>query len=133
MSKEDADHLFVPEDIKILAEAKVLKSNTVYQDCMDLVQGFFAVKEIVETGKYKNRDTGDQVEISRRRKTMHPAAIEQGREGPIDTDDRFHDMIKTFVDENDGKARSIAMACFSAFRAYKDMAVWFDDVCSVYP
>jgi len=51
----------------------------------------------------------------------------------FDNDDRFHDEMKEFVDENKDDIQSIAKDCFNVFKMYKELAIYFDDARSVYP
>lgn len=116
-----------------------MKSYTVYQECIELVQGFYGLREICETGTYKNK------KMLRRRKTMAPGmrprpdddAADSGKEkeneAPIDSDDRFHDAMQAFVDDNFSLAQGIAKEVFEVFSVYKDLALFFDDLDSVWP
>lgn len=133
MPPKDCAALFTTEDIALLAKAKGLKSFTVYQDCMELVQGFHGVKGICETGRYTSRSTGSQVKIERRRKTIAPMQATLHKEAPLDPDDRFHEKMKAFVDRNMETVQKVAQACFGAFQGYKELGVFFDDLDSVYP
>jgi len=134
MKKEDVDALFKPEDVKILARAKAMKTYPVYQECMELVQGFFGVQEIYKTGNYISRTTGAPVKIERRRKTLCPGSQDNDeRDAPIDTDDRFHEVMKRFVDTHSKHTQEIGKSCYRTFEAYKDLAIWFDDLGNVWP
>jgi hypothetical protein len=143
MQPEDVQQLFCEEDLKLLSKAKGQKScYYIYQDCIELVQGFFGVREICETGKYKSRsNNGREVKMERRRKTMatRPASLDEAaepgkeNEAPIDSDDRFHDAMKAFVDSNLKEANSLAKGSFAVFKIYKDLAFFFDDVNSLWP
>lgn len=126
---EKAAEAFSEEDVLLLSKAKALKSHTVYHDCVELVQSFHGMREIVETGRYTSRSTGAQVRIERRRKTILPSQ----REAPLDDDDRFHERMRAFVDEHLEGVTGIASACYEIFESYKNFAIWFDDLSSVYP
>ncbi|CAK9076280.1 unnamed protein product [Durusdinium trenchii] len=128
MKPEMSAALFPDEDLKALSAAKSLKSYTVYQDCAELTEGFFALREICETGKYQS-NTGEKVKIERRRMTKAP----RDKEETIDSDDCFHSVIQAFVEKNEDKINQIASGCFAAFRMYKEKALFFDDLGSVYP
>jgi len=139
MRPADAERLFSIEDVALLARAKAMRSNTVYEDCMELVQGFQAVRDICETGNYRCRSTGAQVKMVRRRITLLPSArpasdsaSSSPREAPIDVDDRFHEHMALFVRCHAEATQRIATGCCQAFQLYKDLAVFFDDG-SVYP
>merc|ERR1712216_24631 len=54
-------------------------------------------------------------------------------EAPIDSDDSFHDVMKAFVDSNLAEARIIAKGCFNVFKVFKELAIFFDDVNSLWP
>lgn len=131
MRPNDVNQLFAAEDTSLLARAKTLTSSMVHQDSMELVQSFYGVREICETGTYKNRDTGVQVKIERRRKTRGPSA--SAPESQIDADDLFHDHMEEFVEDRTKDVQSVAAGCCSVFQMYKELAVFFDDVASVYP
>jgi len=128
MKPEMAAKLFPDEDLRILSTAKSTKSFTVYQDCAELTQGFFALREICETGKYQS-GKGEKVKIERRRMTKAPL----DREECIDLDDCFHSVMKDFVERNEGKVNQITRGCYSVFVLYKEKALFFDDLASVYP
>jgi len=138
MQPEDVRDLFTADDIALLHKAKALKSYIVYQDCVELVQGFYGLREICETGNYKSRG-GTLVEMKRRRKTMvqrpKPEEVDSEKENepPIDTDDRFHEAMKVFVESNVDAAQGIAQGVFEAFKIYKELAFFFDDLASVWP
>jgi len=133
MSREDAAKLFTDQHIDALGKAKNMRSYTVYQDCLELTQSFFRVRDIIEIGKYTSCSTGAQVKMEKRRMTMKPASCPKEVEAPIDTDDRFHDHIKSFVNGHLDEAKAIVRGCYSAFQCYKDLAVYLDDMGSVYP
>jgi len=147
LSREESMELFTERDIQLLTKAKALKSFTVYQDCTELLQGFSGVREICQSGSYK------RVRMERRRVTMAPSkrrpkepkeefaeAEEQPTGGakntnvaPVDADDCFHEMIAAFTASHQDEVNNIARGCYGAFSAYKDLAVFFDDLDSVYP
>jgi len=140
MEPEDAQQLFTKEDRAILNGAKTLRSHGVYQECMELVQSFYGLREICETGNYKG-NSGKEVKMERRRKTMVPGARpakeapDSGKENesPLDSDDCFHDTMKAFVELNFKAARGVADEVFSVFKLYKDLGIFFDDLSSVWP
>ncbi|CAJ1334582.1 unnamed protein product [Effrenium voratum] len=127
MTPESASGLFSEEDLKLLTAARATKSYTVYQDCTELTQGFYAIREMCETGKYKSA-TGERVKMERRRMTK--AA---GDEEAIDTDDCFHSVLQAFVEKYDKRVQSVAQGCYCAFIVYKEQALFFDDLGTVYP
>jgi hypothetical protein len=136
MLPEDAEQLFTAEDRAVLGKAKSTMSYSVYKDSIELVQGFYGVREICETGNYK------KIKMERRRKTMAPRsapspdeAADSGKENeaPIDIDDKFHDAMKAFVDRNFRDAQGIAEGCLNVFHLYKNLALFFDDFASVWP
>jgi len=55
------------------------------------------------------------------------------REECIDSDDCFHSVMKDFVERNEGKVNQITRGCYSVFVLYKEKALFFDDLASVYP
>lgn len=128
MKPEMASQLFPDEVLKKLSAAKSMKSFTVYQDCAELTHGFFALREICETGRYQSGKR-EKVKIERRRMTKAPL----DREESIDLDDHFHSVIQAFVEKNEHKVDQITKGCLSAFVLYKEKALFFDDLGSVYP
>lgn len=134
----EAEALFTSEDIALLNKAKVLKSHTVHQDCQELVEGFYGLRDICDTGNYKSR-SGSGVKMERRRKTIVPgsrpdeANSSKENEAPIDTDDRFHDTMKEFVDENLDTVSRITEGWYKVFTIYKELGKFFGDVNAVYP
>eukprot|EP00930_Biecheleria_cincta_P073181 TRINITY_DN604_c3_g1_i1.p1 TRINITY_DN604_c3_g1~~TRINITY_DN604_c3_g1_i1.p1 ORF type:complete len:784 (-),score=203.30 TRINITY_DN604_c3_g1_i1:46-2397(-) len=135
MPAMDAAAIFTEEDVLLLSRAKVMKSFTVYQDCNELVQGFHAVRAVCENSSYKSTVTGEQIVMERRRKTlaMKEKAPETEIEASIDTDDWFHECVKAFVDGNMNRVSIMSRACLATFCIYKELAVFFEDVNSVYP
>jgi len=139
MSRDDVEQLFVVEDIALLAAAKSIKTINVKEDCLELVQGFYGVREICETGNYKSRSNSVKVKMEHKRKSVcpgsRPAREVNGEDGetPIDDDDHFHDEMKAFVENNLEATQRLAADCFGVLRKYKDLALWLDDVNFVYP
>jgi len=131
MSRDDARALFNTEDLALLQAAKSLKTHKVYQDSVELVQGIYAVQQICETGNYTCPETGQAVKIERRRKSVTPATADW--EPVVDTDDCFHDVMKEFVAESLEDAEDIAEGAFNLILTYKELALYFDDLNSVYP
>jgi len=141
MEPKEAEQLFTPEDIALLLKAKALKSYTVHQDCQELVEGFYGVRDICETGAYKG-SSGQGVKMERRRKTMVPgmrpapdkeADSTKENEAPIDTDDCFHEIMKEFVDANVDEVKIITEGWWKVMSTYKDLGNFFCDLNSVYP
>eukprot|EP00933_Yihiella_yeosuensis_P035866 TRINITY_DN29501_c0_g1_i1.p1 TRINITY_DN29501_c0_g1~~TRINITY_DN29501_c0_g1_i1.p1 ORF type:complete len:791 (+),score=216.56 TRINITY_DN29501_c0_g1_i1:88-2460(+) len=136
MSPEDSAAMFVHEERKLLARVKAMKSRTVYQDCTELCQNFQGLQEICDTGKFKSSFTGAMVKMERRRKTMAPGAprdSDDEEEATLDSDDLFHEKMKAFVKAEEGDVGKIGKACHALFSKYKDLAIFFDDLHSVYP
>lgn len=133
MSSEDAAALFSAEEVTFLARGKAIKSFSVYKDCCELVQGFYAVREICETGRYTS-SSGTKVAIEKRRKTrLHRIEQEAEEDASIDSDDLFLENIQAFVRSNEESVRSIGRGLSGAFHAYKELGVLFGDLNSVYP
>jgi len=142
MQPQEAEELFTSEDIALLNKAKVMKSNTVHQDCQELVEGFYGVRDICDTGNYKSQS--GRVKMERRRKTVVPSArptpatldeadSSKENEAPIDTDDCFHEKMKEFVDENLESVNCITTRWYTVFTIYKDLGNFFGDLNAVYP
>jgi len=137
MQPSEAEALFTSEDIALLNKAKVLKSHTVHQDCQELVEGFYGLRDICDTGNYKSRS--GRVKMERRRKTIVPgsrpdeADSSKENEAPIDTDDCFHDTMKEFVEENLDIVSCITEEWYYVFTVYKELGKFFGDVNAVYP
>lgn len=144
MDPQDAEDLFNPEDVGVLQAAKALKTHKVYQDCVDLAQGLYGVHQICETGKYTCPATGEAVRMQRRRKSLPSSAAEAATEqqpwhppetpgGPVDVDDRFHEVMQDFVDQNLEKGEDVAEGALNMILDYKELALYFEDLRSVYP
>lgn len=141
MSSEDAQELFTAEDISLLRGAKVSGTAKVCDDCRELAQGLYGVKQICESGEYRSSSTGQSVKMQRRRKTLDPQAAaaalhgmsQEPQEPAIDTDDCFHEVMHKFVDENVDKADDIVVECHKMLLFYKELALFFDDLNNVYP
>jgi len=134
VARKDPAELFTAEETSLLQRASMLKTHKVYSDCVELAQGIYAVQQICETGKYTRPNTSETVRIERRRKSI-PAqlAAEDRPEPTLDTDDRFYDMLHRFVEESLGEAEDIAEGAFEVILTYKELALYFDDLKSVYP
>lgn len=61
--------------------AKTLRAFGVYDQCETLVASLAEVEKVVETGEYRNKDTGMLVAVEKRRLTMMPEKV--------DRDDQF--------------------------------------------
>lgn len=140
MSQRDADALFDAEDRSLLQEAKVLKTDKVFTDCLELLQGLYGVQQICDTGKYVRPENGLVVTIERRRKSLPPqppsAAGESPSEdevGAVDSDDLFHEVMEEFVSSNLKAAEDLAEGACGLMLLYKELAIYFDDVRNVYP
>mmetsp|Transcript_34939 Transcript_34939/g.92262 ORF Transcript_34939/g.92262 Transcript_34939/m.92262 type:complete len:1160 (-) Transcript_34939:55-3534(-) len=142
VSRRDASELFNTEDLQLLQKAKNIKTDKVYQDCVELAHGIYCVQAICETGVYNCTETGHTVRMERRRKSipattigsLTPSSSPQDLHEPaLDTDDRFHEVLKAFVDENLSDAEDLAEGAFQVILTYKELALYFDDLHSVYP
>lgn len=136
MSRADAKELFTDEDIAALGGAKALGTAKVRDDCLELAQGLYGVKQIMESGEYTSQSTGQAVKIEKRRKTMpsRPVALsDDGQDCDIDTDDCFHEVMQNFVDSHVENADDIVVECHKMLLMYKELALFFDDLNSVYP
>jgi len=75
--------------------------------------------------------------MERRRKTVKGSSESMQLlcrdDAPIDTDDRFHEIMRAFVDARQEDVSEIEQSCLGAFQAYKDLALFLDDPASVYP
>jgi len=115
-------------------KAKVLKTHKVYQDSVEIAQGIYGVQQICETGKYTCPTTGQAVRIERRRKTLprSPLDLDNG-EPAVDTDDRFHEVMHEFVEQHLQASEDVAESALNMILTYKELALFFDDLNSVYP
>lgn len=136
MSQRDADALFDAEDRSLLQEAKVLKTDKVFADCLELLQGLYGVQQICDTGKYVRPENGLVVTIERRRKSLPPQPGQsptEDEEGAVDSDDLFHEVMEEFVSNNLKAAEDLAEGACGLMLLYKELAIYFDDVRNVYP
>jgi len=141
MSREDAQDLFTDDDIALLRSAKALGTSKVCDECRELAQGLYGVKQICESGEYTCQSTGHSVRMERRRKTLPPRAaalalsgeVQEPQEPAIDTDDCFHQVMQNFVDSHADEADEIAVECHKMLLLYKELALFFDDLNNVYP
>lgn len=132
MSREDLRTLFNADDLMLLQKAKVLKTHKVYQDSVEIAQGIYGVQQICETGKYTCPTTGQAVQIERRRKTLPRSPIGHG-EPAVDTDDCFHEVMREFVEKHLQASEDVAESALNMILTYKELALFFDDLNSVYP
>lgn len=133
VSRSDARDLFDTDDLALLQSAKALRTHKVYQECVELAQGIYGVQDICETGNYTCPATGEAIKIERRRKSLTPQTLGLQLPPEVDSDDCFHEVLKGFVDESLGIAEDIAEGAFEAILTYKELALYFDDLHSVYP
>jgi len=132
MRREEMQALFEADDIMLLQKAKALKTHKVYQDSVEIAQGIYGVQQICETGKYTCPATGQAVQIERRRKTLPPSTRGHG-EPAVDTDDCFHDVMREFVEQHLQASEDVAESALNMILTYKELALFFDDLSSVYP
>jgi hypothetical protein len=136
MDPEDAQALFDADDIATLQSASALKTDKVIQDALELTKGVYGVQTIFsETGLYVD-SSGQEVRINRRRRSVvgRPGADLMDNEAPeIDTDDCFHEVMQAFVRESLQSAEDISEGALDAGLTYKELALFFDDLKSVYP
>lgn len=117
------------EEMRVLKEAKSSKIGLVYAEIVLLKSSFDAARDVCEKGSY-TRNGAAPVKMERRRKTRDPSSQEAER---FDDDDTFHEHMKQFVDRYEEQVKLISGHCGEALRAYEDLAIFFDDVASVYP
>jgi len=134
MPAQLARELFTEDDIAMLRSAKALGTAKVRDDCLELAQGLYGVKQICESGEYTCQSTGQSVKIEKRRKTMpsRPLAADN-LDTDIDTDDCFHEVMQTFLDLHVEEADDIVVECHQMLLKYKELALFFDDLNNVYP
>lgn len=130
MSREDASNLFNDADIALLHGAKTLGTDKVVQESFELAKGLFGVQALCKDGQYASPSTGEAVTMERRRMSHAPPSEQ---EAAIDTDDRFHEVMETFVADNLSAAEDLVEYSFDTILTYKELAVYFDDLKSVYP
>jgi len=128
MTPSAAAALFTDTDVKLLAKARAMKSFTVYQDCTELTQGFQAIREICQTGRYQNTTTGEKVKMERRRMTKASREAEE----TIDANDTFHNAMQAFVGKYERQVAAVEQGCYCSFIMYKEQALFLGDL-SVYP
>eukprot|EP00439_Symbiodinium_sp_Y106_P037706 s3819_g4.t1 len=126
MTPSAAAALFTDTDVKLLAKAKAMKSFTVYQDrrgarclllpdCTELTQGFQAIREICQTGRYQNTTTGEKVKMERR---MTKASREA--EETIDANDTFHNAMQAFVGKYERQEQALFLGDLSVYPPPKE-------------
>eukprot|EP00929_Paragymnodinium_shiwhaense_P003723 TRINITY_DN104347_c0_g1_i1.p1 TRINITY_DN104347_c0_g1~~TRINITY_DN104347_c0_g1_i1.p1 ORF type:complete len:902 (-),score=273.03 TRINITY_DN104347_c0_g1_i1:96-2744(-) len=130
MKPDEAASLFSLEDQAMLSKAKTLKTYTVYQDCQDLASTFQGIKALADTGKLKTRN-GKEVPIEKRRRTM--AKSGPVAEAEFDDDDVFIEHFKGFVRHHVGEVQAVSHGLLRVLELYKDLAIFFEDLASVWP
>eukprot|EP00929_Paragymnodinium_shiwhaense_P039739 TRINITY_DN20839_c0_g1_i1.p1 TRINITY_DN20839_c0_g1~~TRINITY_DN20839_c0_g1_i1.p1 ORF type:complete len:854 (-),score=285.55 TRINITY_DN20839_c0_g1_i1:152-2713(-) len=145
MEPSDADALFDERDQALLQRASALKTDKVIQDALELTKIFYSVQALFgETGKYTCPVTGQGISIERRRRSvvMRPPSerLQEQQpstasvlEGDLDENDKFHEVLETFVQENLDSAEDVAERAWEAGLTYKELAIYFDDLKSVHP
>jgi len=135
MHREDADALFTAEDTALLHSAKVCTTHKVYQDSLELMGGIYSVQQICTKGCFTCAETGQEVRIERRRKTMcdRPYEASNEEEPEIDGDDDFHEVMQEFVDAHLESVEENLLTAGEMILTYKELAIYFDDLRSVYP
>lgn len=130
LSPQEVESLFTREDLSRLQEAAIRKTHKVYSDCIEVAQGLYGVQNICQTGMYV-RPSGEAIAIQRRRRTL-PARSSKD-EGDVDDDDLFFDVMTQFVNENLQAVEDLSERAFNLILLYKELAIYFDDLRSVYP
>lgn len=115
------DKLIDPSTIEDLNKAKLARSFTVHQLCMQFLDGFRQIQKLVETGKYKNCD----IPIDSR-----PCGLEA--EGSLEGDIFFKNM-RTFVETRKAQADELALLCKEVYEKYRAFGHYIDDSKYVYP
>lgn len=128
---QEVESLFTREDFTELQEAAIRKTHKVYSDCIEVAQGMYSVQNICQTGTYV-RPSGEAIAIQRRRRTL-PARSSTKDEGDVDDDDLFFEVMTEFVNENLQTAEDLSERAFNLILLYKELAIYFDDLRSVYP
>eukprot|EP00392_Amoebophrya_sp_AT5.2_P015742 g15958.t1 len=105
--------------------AKTLRAFGVYDQCETLVASLAEVEKVVETGEYRNKDTGMLVAVEKRRLTMMPEKV--------DRDDQFQRVMGDFVEKAKERAAQISVYACNVFGTYKELGVFFDDTASLWP
>jgi len=131
LSPQEVECLFTQEDLRRLQEAAIRKTHKVYSDCIEVAQGLYGVQNICQTGMYV-RPSGEAVAIQRRRRTL-PARSDRKDEGDVDDDDLFFEVMTQFVNENLQAVEDLSERAFNLILLYKELAIYFDDLRSVYP
>jgi len=144
MSKSDPGPLFDDQEMALLQHAKILRTHKVFQDVVDLVQGMYGARNVCEIGQYTCPETRTTVKIERRRTSLPAKAHAMAARSPsqaaspdgealVDSNDRFFEVLRAFVEENLTEVESIAEGAFQVMLTYKELAVYFGDLQSVYP
>mmetsp|Transcript_99683 Transcript_99683/g.177460 ORF Transcript_99683/g.177460 Transcript_99683/m.177460 type:complete len:824 (+) Transcript_99683:82-2553(+) len=138
MSPEDASTLFNEKDVAVLQKAAVLRTHKVYTDCVEIAQGLSGVQQICHNGQYVCPETGQAVTIERMARfqpqSMTPnSAGDSSDDGAVDDDDHFHKVMEEFVEANREAAEDLGEKAFNLILMYKELAIYFDDMRSVYP
>lgn len=130
LSPQEVELLFNNEDLALSQEAAIRKTHKVFSDCIEVAQGLYSVQNICQTGMYV-RPSGEAVAIHRRRRTLPARSAKD--EGDVDDDDLFFEVMHQFVSENLQAAEDLSEGAFNMVLLYKELAIYFDDLRSVYP
>jgi len=131
MPLQDTNDFFSDEDEALLRDAKKKTAYKVYEDGCELVHKLADLKHVCDTGNYIEPHTKKPVKIENRRLTV--SSKTPNAEARIDRNDRFHQVMKEFVEENLPTVRSVQKDCMQFMLLYKELAIFFEALGEVYP
>jgi hypothetical protein len=114
MPPEEAQKLFVDGDVVLLRNAAALGTRKVVDECKELALGLYGVKNM-----------GDGSE--------HDACGFNHINNQQAVDDPFRRSMRSFVDLHIEEVDRIAVEGHQMVLTYKELAIFFDDLKSVYP
>lgn len=124
LSQDEVGSLSDPRAIDALQRARTARTHTVYQDLLQQLDGYKAIKQFAETGSYKGQEIPDDSEDEEPDSAAQPG--EPSQRG-------FRSRMRRFMERNLETASHLCSFGAATFRAYRALGVYLDDLRSVYP
>mmetsp|Transcript_89872 Transcript_89872/g.155602 ORF Transcript_89872/g.155602 Transcript_89872/m.155602 type:complete len:776 (-) Transcript_89872:90-2417(-) len=120
---------FSAAEMRTLREAKDSKIGFVHKEVEEILDSFHSVQSICQDNTYTGKG-GVKIKMETKRKTMAPSSEEARIDDP---DDKFRDAMEDFVNAHRHQVQQLARSCFEMMKSYEDLAMFFDDLTTVYP
>lgn len=133
MTPSDVKDLCGPEIIELLWKAKCTQTFTVFNDIMQLMDGFCSIVRFVETGKYKGKDIPRCSPPDGQRTSNGSESTSTSGGSTELNDDGLHTRMRNFVQQQTDRSRYLWNFAQNTISTYRALGCYLDDVKMVYP